>query len=162
MKIKEIKTHHVDDNNIVHIDAYFDSDPNSSGKTIAIVCLDTLKVFWVDSVYSSNNDVLEKIRNIQLKRKELMETAWDFVGLNYPKYHSSSDIADALDIDCLVEKEYEEDSSANELLQSDYNGEIDNPKIKQDYESIHFQIYERAIEEYYDMLSSNIIQLPGG
>lgn len=63
-KIQELRSDHVDDDNYQHIDAYFDADDNSQGKTIAIVCLDTNKVYFLDNLYRTDKNVQEEIKNV--------------------------------------------------------------------------------------------------
>ena len=62
--ITEIRTDFIDDENIRHIDVYFDNDDNSEGKTVAMVCLDTNKVLYMDNDYRVNDRVKEVIEEI--------------------------------------------------------------------------------------------------
>ena len=63
-EIREIKTDHIDDENVQYVDVYFDDDDNSEGKTVAVVCLDTLKTFYYDNDYRVNVRVKEAIKEI--------------------------------------------------------------------------------------------------
>jgi len=63
-EIREIRTDHIDDENVQYVDLYFDDDDNSEGKTVAVVCLDTLKVFYYDNDYRLNVRVKEAIKEI--------------------------------------------------------------------------------------------------
>ena len=63
-EIREIRTDHIDDENVQHIDVWFDDDDNSEGKTVAVICLDTLKVFYFDNDYRVNVRVKEAIQEI--------------------------------------------------------------------------------------------------
>jgi hypothetical protein len=66
-KIVEVKNDYTDDENLTYIDAYFDTDENSEGKTIAVVCLDTGKVIFFDNAYSNDAKILEAIKEIMPK-----------------------------------------------------------------------------------------------
>ncbi|MFK5892917.1 MAG: hypothetical protein QM504_06825 [Pseudomonadota bacterium] len=63
--ISEVRSGHVDDDNYCHIDVYcgnlLDDEP---GKTVAIVCLDTKKVFYIDNGYIGIPIVQEEIDNV--------------------------------------------------------------------------------------------------
>lgn len=68
--INEVGNQYTDDSNYTHIDVYESEDENVPGKTVAIVCRDTKKVFYIDnlyrnSVYVSNsiNEVLKELDN---------------------------------------------------------------------------------------------------
>lgn len=61
----EIISDYTDDDNYTHIDAYYDTDPNSEGKTVAIVCLDTSKVFFLDNGLIYNKKVLSAIEDVK-------------------------------------------------------------------------------------------------
>ena len=63
-EIKEIICDYIDDDNYQHIDCYFTNDESESGHTVAIVCLDTKKVFFTDNLYRSDEKVKEVIDNI--------------------------------------------------------------------------------------------------
>lgn len=67
---------HIDDDNYQHVDCYFTEDPNEEGKTVAIVCLDTGKVFFLDNLYRSNKGVQEAIKEIKRQaNSEILATA---------------------------------------------------------------------------------------
>ena len=63
-QISEIITDHIDDENLQHIDAYFDEDADSEGKTIAVVDRDTKKVIFFDNMYRGDKQVKEAIKEI--------------------------------------------------------------------------------------------------
>lgn len=62
--IHEVITDYTDDDNYTHIDVYHSSDPNSSGKSVAIVCRDTKKVYYIDNMYRRTPQVDEAIANV--------------------------------------------------------------------------------------------------
>ena len=64
-EIKEIRTDYICDQNLQHIDAYFDEDENSEGKTIAVVCLDTGKDIFFDNRYRMDEGIKEAIKEIK-------------------------------------------------------------------------------------------------
>ena len=63
-EIREIRTDHIDDENVQHVDIWFSDDDNAEGKTVAVVCLDTLKTFYYDNDYRLNPRVREAIQEI--------------------------------------------------------------------------------------------------
>ena len=63
-EIKELRTDHVCDQNYRHLDAYFDDDDNSEGKTVAMVDLDNDKVIFLDNAYRVNETVKQAIKDI--------------------------------------------------------------------------------------------------
>jgi hypothetical protein len=63
-QISEIITDHIDDENLQYIDAYFDEDADSEGKTIAVVDRDTKKVIFFDNLYRGDEQVKEAIKEI--------------------------------------------------------------------------------------------------
>lgn len=77
-----------------------------------------------------------------------IETTWDFVVKFYPDYDHSDEIALADDLSKLINGEI--NGCAEELLHSDYGGDINNPQIKIDYDRVHKEIYEAAIQEAID------------
>jgi len=72
-EIREIRTDHIDDENVQYVDVYFDDDDNSAGKTVAVVCLDTLKTFYYDNDYRVNVRVKEAIKEILNERTVMFE-----------------------------------------------------------------------------------------
>lgn len=64
-KVRSVISDYVDDNNYRHIDCYFSDDENEAGKTVAIICLDTSKVYFIDNMYRGDELVKEEIENIQ-------------------------------------------------------------------------------------------------
>lgn len=77
-----------------------------------------------------------------------MTSAWDFVEKYYPNYEGSPVIALIGDLDKLVDIEYEDGDSAHKLLIDEYNGNINNPKIRIDHSHWMAYIYETAIEQF--------------
>lgn len=64
-KITEVITDYVDDENLLHIDCYFDSDANSQGTTVAVVDLDSGKVIFFDNSYRFDEKVKEAIAEVK-------------------------------------------------------------------------------------------------
>jgi hypothetical protein len=60
--ITEVKNDYTDDQNYTHIDVW--EDDNEEGKTIAIICRDTNKVFFIDNMLRNNPDVKEAINEV--------------------------------------------------------------------------------------------------
>lgn len=60
-KVFEVRNDYIDDNNYCHIDVYESEDENVEGKTVAIVCYNTGKVFYIDALYSLVPSVKEMI-----------------------------------------------------------------------------------------------------
>jgi len=58
----EILNDYTDDNNYTHIDCYPTNE--EQGRTIAIVCRDTKKVFYIDSIFRINKAVTEAINEV--------------------------------------------------------------------------------------------------
>jgi len=63
-KITEVRTDHVDDENLQHIDAWFSEDENAEGKTIAVVDRDTKKVIFFDNRFRLDEKVKEAITEV--------------------------------------------------------------------------------------------------
>jgi hypothetical protein len=62
--VTEVKNDFIDDDNFMHIDVYFDNNANSQGLTVAIICMSTNTVFYVDNAYRNCAMVVESIQNI--------------------------------------------------------------------------------------------------
>lgn len=62
--LSEVITNHIDDQNVLHVDVYETSDENEQGKTIAYVCLDTLKVIFSDNRYRLDETVQNAIKEV--------------------------------------------------------------------------------------------------
>lgn len=86
-----------------------------------------------------------------------IETPWDFVAKFYPNYYSSDEIALADDLSKLLNGEINGD--AETMLNEDYGGDIKNPQIQIDYDRVHREIYEAAIEEAINCGAINGIEL---
>lgn len=82
--------------------------------------------------------------------KEIDTNAWRFVEDYYPNYDHCDNIAYAGDLQKLLDKEGTGDCVSDKLLVEDYGGDWDNPQIKIDYESVHYDIYERAIQGFLE------------
>jgi hypothetical protein len=50
----EVRTDYIDEQNYTHIDYWETEDDNESGRTVAIVCRDTKKVYYIDNVLRNN------------------------------------------------------------------------------------------------------------
>ena len=66
-QISEVKNDYTDDENLTHIDGFFDNDDDSEGKTIAVVCQDTGKVIFFDNRYRGDKAILEAIKEVEPK-----------------------------------------------------------------------------------------------
>ena len=68
----EIRNDYTDDDNYTHIDMWLSDDDDEQGKTIAIVCRDTKKVFFIDNGFRLNEEVKiaiqEVLQNIENER----------------------------------------------------------------------------------------------
>jgi hypothetical protein len=62
----EIRADYIDEQNYMHIDAWESDDDNEEGKTIAIICCDTHKVFFIDNTMRDDYWVQETIRAVLL------------------------------------------------------------------------------------------------
>lgn len=51
----EIRNDYTDDQNYTHIDYWETEDDNEEGRTIAIVCRDTKKVYFIDNRLRGNH-----------------------------------------------------------------------------------------------------------
>ena len=63
-QIHEVINDYTDDDNYTHIDLYESPDENIGGQTVAIVCRDTSKVYFIDNRYRNNEIVVESIKEI--------------------------------------------------------------------------------------------------
>ena len=59
--VKEVRSNHTDDQNYRHIDVWFSEN---EGQTIAIVCEDTKKVFFIDSTFLQDSIILNEISEV--------------------------------------------------------------------------------------------------
>ena len=64
MKIAEIRTDYIDEQNLQYIDVWETDNDNEEGKTVAVVDLDTSKVIFFDNGYRLNKRIKEAINNI--------------------------------------------------------------------------------------------------
>jgi hypothetical protein len=67
--VTEVRSDYTDDQNYIHIDVSF-TDEDDEGKTVAIICADTKKVFFIDNTFRNNSVILEEISEV-LKSLEL-------------------------------------------------------------------------------------------
>ena len=66
----EVRNDYTDDNGYTHIDVWLDDDDDddfAEGTTVAVVCQDTGKVFFIDRSYSFDKSVLEAIEEVKPK-----------------------------------------------------------------------------------------------
>lgn len=82
-----------------------------------------------------------------------MEIPWDFVQKYYPNYAHSDEIAEEEDLYKLITGEYEVGDCADNVLQSQYGGDIKSAKIYEDWTECLNQIYEKSIQGYIDQLN---------
>ena len=64
MVITELRTDFIDDQNLRHVDCWFDNNDDSEGRTIAVVDLDTKKVIFFDNRYRMDSTVKLAIEDI--------------------------------------------------------------------------------------------------
>lgn len=74
---------------------------------------------------------------------------WRFVEKYYPGYAHVDQIAHAGDLQKLLDGEI--DGCAEELLRDEYGGDENNDQIEHDYNAVHVDVYERAMEGYLDV-----------
>lgn len=75
-EITEVLNHYTDDDNYIHIDAYFSEDDEVPGQTVAIVCKDTRKVYFINNQFRNHPLVTEAIDEV-LKKDEATELLED-------------------------------------------------------------------------------------
>lgn len=59
-----VKNDYIDEQNFSHIDAWVTNDQDEEGRTIAIVCRDTRKVYFADNRYRNEPMVLSAISKV--------------------------------------------------------------------------------------------------
>mgnify|MGYP006441036297 CR=1 FL=1 len=62
----EFRNDYTDEQNYTHIDRWETDDENEEGRTVAIVCRDTKKVFYIDNAYildSLCNEYINEVLN---------------------------------------------------------------------------------------------------
>ncbi len=79
---------------------------------------------------------------------------WRFVEKYYPKYHNSEEIRISDDLTKLKDKEDLVDEDIAIILKVEYNNDLNNPRILQDYNTIHIEVYETAITAYLEQLNT--------
>ena len=60
----EIRTDYTDDQNYTHVDYWETEDDNAEGRTIAIVCRDTKKVYFIDNGFRTDYWVKNAIEDV--------------------------------------------------------------------------------------------------
>lgn len=63
-KICEVKNDYTDDDNYTTIDVWDSEDENAEGKVVAIVCMDTGKVYFIDNLYRGLPEINEAITEV--------------------------------------------------------------------------------------------------
>jgi len=99
-KIHEIRINYIDDENLRYIDAYFDNDPNSQGKTIAVVCEDTGKVIFMDNRYRMDAEIIDTIKRI---KRNIQPNWFNLLNPMINEYVNNSDPLDGDAVELLVE-----------------------------------------------------------
>jgi predicted metal-binding transcription factor (methanogenesis marker protein 9) len=61
--VSEVRSDYTDEQNYIHIDVWF-TDEDDEGQTVAIVCADTKKVFFIDNIFRNNSAILEEISEV--------------------------------------------------------------------------------------------------
>jgi hypothetical protein len=150
-KIGCVKLGIVNDDNYQRVNVFFD-DAENTVLTVAMLCLDTLKVVFFDSPYRHDPLVVDFIVKFRIKSQATYLSEWDFVEKFYPDYDHCDDIAHANDLSKLVEEQFDDGDGAHQLLDGEYGGDINNPQIKIDYELAHYEIYERAIKGFLNQV----------
>lgn len=64
LQIYEVANRYTDEDKYIHIDVYPTANDEEPGKTVAIVCLDTKKVFFLDNLYRNEEKVKESIAEV--------------------------------------------------------------------------------------------------
>lgn len=60
----EVRNNYTDDNNYTHIDMWESDEDNEEGRTVAIVCRDTKKVYFIDNGLRNNPSIKEAIDDV--------------------------------------------------------------------------------------------------
>lgn len=66
--VREVRTDHCDDQNIVHIDVYFTEDDNEEGVVAGFIDLDTGKIIYVDALLMDDPAVKEAVDEVLATR----------------------------------------------------------------------------------------------
>ena len=85
-----------------------------------------------------------------------MNKVWDFVEEYYPNYTGSSLISYSDDLLKILHGECQEGDSSHKILQEEFDGNPDNPKILCEYHEVMMMIYESSIEKYINRLNNPI------
>jgi hypothetical protein len=80
-KITELRSDYIDDENLLHIDCWFDNSDNSEGTTVALIDLDTNKVIFLDNLFRLDEKVKEAIAEVLSEKRLSKEdyVLWDTV-----------------------------------------------------------------------------------
>lgn len=63
-KLLEARYDYTDEQNYAHIDGWFTDDDYEEGRTIAIVCRDTKKVYFIDNTLRGDEKLLDAISKV--------------------------------------------------------------------------------------------------
>ena len=85
-----------------------------------------------------------------------MKTTWDFVEEYYPNYTGSSLISYSDDLSKILNGECQEGDSSHKVLQEEFDGNPDDPKILCEYNDVMKIIYESSIENYISKMNNPI------
>lgn len=100
----------------------------------------------LEQLYADNNHRIYTYER-HLKDQDKSHN-WDFVYQFYPNYESSDEIARAGDLQKLLDGEI--NGYAETMLKEEYDNDPENPQIQADYDSIHREIFEEAIENFIE------------
>lgn len=78
----------------------------------------------------------------------------DMVELFYPNYYSADEIAWENDLQKLVDRQWEDGDSSDDLLHDAYGGNIDNPQIIIDHQAANVDMYERTLHSFINNIKS--------
>jgi len=106
----------------------------------------------LDTLWDILNKYVKPEQKVETTADEEPKDLWGFVTKYYPDYDHANEIAWEGDLSKLVDGEYEEGDCAHQLLISEYDGNIENPKIKTDHDAAIREIYEAAIGGYIESL----------
>lgn len=72
----EVRNDFTDDDGFTHIDVYLDEELDEEAKTVAIVCQDTGKVFFINRDFYYDRAVLQAIEEVKPKKKSEPDDAF--------------------------------------------------------------------------------------
>jgi hypothetical protein len=63
-KVAEVRNEYTNDDGYVHIDVWETDNDDEPGKTVAIVCTDTHKVYYIDKLYEMVDEVKQAVQEV--------------------------------------------------------------------------------------------------